>query len=177
MRSLGDEVGVNRKSIDRWISVLEADYIVFLLRPYHENYHKRLVKTPKLYFWDTRLACSLLRIRSAQELDSHYLRGGLFENLMIVEEHKERLNQGVRPLFCFWRDSSGLENDLLSEDSRGFLEITEIKSSQTISTDMFAGLEKFHTISGKMRVQSRRLLYAGSDHYVRKNIHVQGWGL
>jgi uncharacterized protein len=143
LTSLGNEVGVDRKTIDRWISVLEASYIIFLLRPYHENYHKRLVKTPKLYFWDTGLACSLLRIRSAQDLDTHYLRGGIFENMMIIEEHKDRLNQGERPHFWFWRDSGGLE--------------------------------KFHTISGKKRVQTMRLLYAGTDQYIRKNVQVRGW--
>lgn len=90
---------MDHKTIARLISVLEASYIIFLLKPYHENFNKRLVKSAKLYFWDTGVASSLLKIRSVEDLYSHYLRGGLFENMAIVEAHKKILNQVERAQF------------------------------------------------------------------------------
>ena len=175
LTSLGNDVGVDHKTIARWISVLEASYLVFLLRPHHENFHKRLVKSPKLYFWDTGLACSLLRIRTPQDIESHYLRGGLFENLAIVEAHKRSLNRGERPQYWFWRDFAGLEVDLLSEDGQNGFSVAEIKSSQTIGSEMFAGLEKFNALTGKKRVSQMRLMHAGEGSHVRKGVEVVGW--
>ena len=102
-----------RNTATSWISILEASYICYLLKPDHNNYAKRLVKTPKLYFYDTGLACSLLDIRNADQIATHFLRGGLFENLVINEFIKEEYNKGKEPNLSFWRDSIGNEVDLL----------------------------------------------------------------
>ena len=113
LSSLANECGVAVSTISTWISILEASYICYLLKPDYNNYAKRLVKTPKLYFYDTGLACSLLDIQTAEQVSSHFLRGGLFENLVINEFVKKSYNQGQEPDLTFWRDSTGNEVDLL----------------------------------------------------------------
>ena len=109
LSSLANECGVAVSTISTWISILEASYICYLLKPDYNNYAKRLVKTPKLYFYDTGLACSLLDIQTAEQVSSHFLRGGLFENLVINEFVKKSYNQGQEPDLTFWRDSTGNE--------------------------------------------------------------------
>ncbi|MCK9183715.1 MAG: ATP-binding protein [Fibrobacteraceae bacterium] len=173
LSQLGNEAGIDHKTAARWISILEASYIVFLLRPYHENFSKRLVKTPKLYFWDTGLACSLLRIRTATDLDVHFARGSLFENLAIVERLKHQINQGERPEAWFFRDSTGLEVDLLENDGHGGLQIYEIKSSQTIHPEMFSGLKKLQAAAGD-KITASHLIYTGSESYTRSGIRIHG---
>lgn len=173
LSSLGNEVGADHKTIARWISILEASYVVTLLRPHHANFHKRLVKTPKLYFLDTGLACSLLRIRNASDLDTHHMRGNLFENFAITELLKNRLNEGQKPSYWFWRDSSGHEVDLVSEES-GRLRAVEIKGSATLHSSHFDGLEWFARLAGD-QLESRHLVHAGSERYVRSGVEVIGW--
>lgn len=112
--SMANEVGMSVSTISEWVSVLEASYICYQLRPDYNNFSKRLVKTPKLYFYDTGLACSLLEIKSASQVATHYLRGDLFENMVINDFMKEALNAGVNPEMTFWRDSAGTEVDLLN---------------------------------------------------------------
>lgn len=145
--SLAVECGVAVSTISAWISVLEASYICYLLKPDHHNYAKRLVKMPKLYFYDTGLACSLLGIGSVEQLRSHYLRGGLFENLVINEFVKKSLNNAEEPDLTFWRDSTGNEVDLISHVD-GTQYAYEIKSGATYSTDFFKGLSKWSKLSG-----------------------------
>lgn len=173
LSGLGNEVGVDHKTIGRWISILEASYVVFLLRPHHANFHKRLVKTPKLFFYDTGLACSLLRIRSVAELESHYLRGGLYENFVLLELMKNRLNRGERPNFWFWRDSGGHEIDLLSEEG-GKLHALEIKASSTVHSSQFDGLHWFAKLAGD-QLGSMHLVNAGTDSYQRSGVTLHGW--
>ena len=173
LTALGNEVGVDHKTVARWLSILEASYVVFQLRPHHANFHKRLVKTPKLFFYDVGLACSLLRIRNPADLDSHYLRGGLFENFAILELVKNRLNRGERPSFWFWRDSSGHEIDLLSEEG-GKLRQVEIKASATLHSSHFDGLAWFGKLAGES-LDASHLVHAGTDAYRRNGAHVHGW--
>jgi uncharacterized protein len=115
LSSLATECGITHNTAKAWISVLEASYLVFQLRPHHTNFNKRLVKTPKLYFYDTGLAARLLGIRTAEQLVNHPLRGNLFETFVVAELVKSRLNRGESHGLYFWRDSSGNEVDVIAE--------------------------------------------------------------
>ena len=172
MSSLANEAGVDVKTIKSWISVLEASYVVFLLRPHYRNYGKRLVKTPKLYFYDTGLACSLLGIRSPEQLDSHYLKGELFESFIIAELQKHQYNQGQRPTDYFWRDNTGHEIDFLSEKG-GKVTVAEIKSGKTIRPDFFRGLDFYQKIAA-VEAPSY-LIYGGDTSQNRSNYTVLSW--
>ncbi|WP_195209746.1 MULTISPECIES: ATP-binding protein [Bacteroides] len=145
--SLANECGVSVTTATSWISILEASYICYLLKPDYNNYAKRLVKAPKLYFYDTGLACSLLDIRNADQTATHFLRGGLFENLVINEFIKEAYNKGEEPNLSFWRDSTGNEVDLL-RTVEGNQYAYEIKSGATYSSDFFKGISKWAKLSG-----------------------------
>lgn len=147
MSSLATECGVSVSTVSSWISVLESSYICYLLQPDYHNYSKRLVKMPKLYFYDTGLACSLLGINSTEQLSLHYLRGGLFENLVVNEFLKGSANKAEEPDITFWRDSTGNEVDLIQHiDGKQFAH--EIKSGATFSIDYFKGLAKWAKLSG-----------------------------
>lgn len=159
MSSLANECGVSVPTINSWLSVLQASYIVYLLQPDYQNFSKRLVKTPKLYFYDTGLACSLLEIKSETQVASHYLRGGLFENLVINEMSKRYLNKGERPNFTFWRDSTGNEIDLLIRNEAD-VQAIEIKSGQTYDSDFFKGLKYWSKLTNSDQVKST-VIYGG----------------
>ena len=139
VHSLASDVGISTPTAQAWLSVLQTSHIIFLLQPHFKNFNKRLVKTPKLYFTDTGLACNLLGIEKAEQLTSHFLRGGLFENLIILELLKNRYNQGKKSNLYFWRDNHGREVDCLVENIDRFKAI-EIKSSQTTNSAFFDGL-------------------------------------
>ena len=139
LASLGADAGVTHTTARHWLSVLEASYIVFRLPPYHGNLSKRLVKSPKLYFHDVGLASSLLGIESVRQIPTHPLRGALFENAVVAEALKHSYNRGRRPELSFFRDSRGLECDLLYP-SEGRLLAIEAKSGATIASDWFAAL-------------------------------------
>ena len=147
LSSLANECGISVTAATAWISILEASYICYLLRPDFNNYAKRLVKTPKLYFYDTGLACSLLEIQNAEQISTHFLRGGLFENLVIIEFIKVAYNKGAEPNLTFWRDSTGNEIDLLRTEG-GKQYAYEIKSGATYSPDFFKGISKWAKLSG-----------------------------
>lgn len=147
LSSLANDCGIAVSTANAWISLLEASYIIYLLRPDFHNYSKRLVKTPKMYFYDTGLACSLLDIKSVEQLMTHYLRGSLFENLVINEFVKGFLNRGTEPRLSFWRDKTGNEVDLLVDlDERQ--EAYEIKSGETFTSDQFKGISYWAKYSG-----------------------------
>lgn len=162
MSSLATECGVSIPTINSWLSVLQSSYIVYLLLPDYRNFSKRLVKTPKLYFYDTGLACSLLEIKSSSQVGSHYLRGGLFENMVINEFMKRKFNIGDRPSFSFWRDSNGHEVDLLMNEGN-HIDAVEIKSGQTYNTDFFKNLKYWGKLSGE-DIAHRRVVYSGTQH-------------
>lgn len=159
LSSLANECGVSVSTISAWISVLEASYICYLLKPDYNNYAKRLVKTPKLYFYDTGLACSLLDIRTPQQVTTHFLRGGLFENLVINEFVKAAYNCGTEPDLTFWRDSTGNEVDLL-QYINGKPYAYEIKSGATYSPDFFKGITKWAKLA-EVVPQQCAAIYSG----------------
>ncbi|MBQ0115029.1 MAG: ATP-binding protein [Bacteroidales bacterium] len=145
--SLANECGISVPTVNAWLSVLEASYICYTLRPDWNNFAKRLVKTPKLYFYDTGLACSLLDIKSPSQVATHYQRGSLFENMVINSVIKRAWNNAATTDLRFWRDSQGNEVDLLQYDSEKPAAF-EIKSGATFSPDYFKGLEKWAALSG-----------------------------
>ena len=166
VNSLGADVGVSHTTAREWLTILEASYIVFQLNPYHANIGKRLVKSSKLYFYDVGLASFLIGIENARQVATHPLRGPLFENVVVMEALKHRFNRGRQPHLWFFRDSGGLECDLLCETGRGVVAI-EIKSGSTVSNDYFAAL---HKVAGIVPgVVSRTVVYGGTERVQRSD--------
>jgi predicted AAA+ superfamily ATPase len=173
MSSMANDCGVSYKTVGAWLSVLEAGYIVFLLQPHHQNFGKRLVKTPKLYFHDTGLAAYLLGIADAEHLSIHSARGALFENLVIGEFMKQRFNQGLPSNLFFWRNNTGEEVDLVLEQGSQLLPV-EIKSGQTFNASFLDGLGKWRRYAGEAALPAR-LVYGGEDSMLRGGVAVQSW--
>ena len=172
--SLGDELGVSSNTITQWLSILEASFLVFSLAPWSVNIGKRLVKSPKVYFYDVGLACWLLGIKTVEQLQHHPLRGALFENLVVLEVMKCLRNQGLRDPLYFFRDSNGLEIDLLLDHANG-LQLVEIKASQTVSTPLFKSLRTVAALLGD-RVKSQHLIYGGAEQQSRTGVEVLPYG-
>ncbi|MCX7246178.1 MAG: ATP-binding protein [Burkholderiales bacterium] len=173
LSSLASDCGVSHNTVRAWISVLEASYVVFLLQPHHQNFGKRLVKTPKLYFVDTGLAAFLLGIRDPQHLSIHSARGALFENFVISELLKRRYNEGLPSNLFFWRNNAGDEVDLVIEQGEQLIPV-EIKSGQTFSSDFLAGLQKWMRLAGETCL-APRLVYGGEENMTRSGVLVQSW--
>lgn len=173
LNSLASDTGINASTAREWLSLLQATYIVYTLQPYFKNFSKRLVKTPKLYFYDTGLACSLLRIKTTEQLAWHYAYGHLFENFVITEIMKSYYNKGTRPSIYFWRDSQGHELDVLIEEGSNLIPI-EIKSSQTISSDYFDGLNYWNELAAA-NPENGYIIYAGKHVQQRSQGNVVNW--
>ncbi len=165
MSSLAIETGVDVKTISSWICVLETSFIAFRLQPYHENFNKRVVKMPKLYFYDTGLAIALLGFENERHLETHPFRGNFFENLIIVEFLKRRFNAGNPGNLFFWRDNVGNEIDLLLADGNSIIPV-EIKSGQTITNDYFKGILYWNKMT---QTQGGYVVYGGSSSQIRGN--------
>ena len=159
--ALCNETGVSAPTLKEWLSILEASYIVFKLQPYHANISKRLVKTPKIYFYDTGILCFLLGIENAKQLETHPLRGAIFENLVVTEFIKSRLNEGKMPNFYFYRDSRGTEIDLVQTVAND-LYFYEIKSSQTFNAKFYDNIKSVSKIFGD-RVTKSAVIYDGKE--------------
>lgn len=173
LSSLGNDAGVGHTTVRRWISVLEASFLVFLLRPYHRNFNKRLIKSPKLYFLDTGLLCYLLRIRSPEDLRLHGSRGGIFEGFVAAEIIKSFLNRGREPDLFFWRDSAGHEIDMVIEGPSGAVPI-EAKSGQTFSRDFLSGIRFWKDMTGEPDAPSA-VVYGGDSSFRREGVPVYSW--
>lgn len=173
MSSLAIDCGVSHNTIRSWLSVLEAGYVVFLLQPHHQNFGKRLVKTPKLYFHDTGLAAFLLGIRDAEHLSIHSARGALFENFVVSELIKHRYNQGLPSNLYFWRNNTGDEVDVVIEQGEKLLPL-EIKSGQTFNADFLTGINKWMKIAGNVAL-TPQLVYGGSEQMTRNGVEVRSW--
>jgi len=171
--SLAADCGITHNTAKAWLSVLEASYILFQLRPHHASFNKRLVKAPKLYFYDVGLAAWLLGIQTPEQIETHPLRGNLFETFVVAELMKSYLNRAERPAFYFWRDSNGVEVDLIIEQGERLMPL-EIKSGRTVAPDFFSGLERWTTLAGEKAVDPT-LVYGGTDNYRHKGIRVMGW--
>jgi len=172
LSDLASDCGITHNTAKSWLSILEASYIIYLLSPFHKNYNKRIIKTPKLYFYDTGLACRLLSIQNSDQVNSHPMRGALFESLVISEFFKSSFNKGLPGFYYFWRDRSGNEIDLLIEEG-GKIRPVEIKSGATLNTDYFKGLRRFASLAGE--IIEPTLIYGGDDSHVHAGVNVSSW--
>ena len=150
-----------KRQINNWVSILEASFLVFRLQPYFENFGKRVIKSPKLYFNDVGLAAYLLDISSVEQIARDPLRGGLFENLVISELIKSRYNKGLEPNIYFYRDSNHREVDVLFKSGNNLIPI-EIKSSKTFNIDFIDSINYFKKLS-ESRSPTGILIYAGEQ--------------
>jgi uncharacterized protein len=171
--SLGNDLGIDHKTAARWFSILETSFITFTLRPYFKNFNKRITKMPKLYFYDTGIVCSLLGIRNAQQLETHPLKGAIFENFIIVETLKNAYNQGVRPNLYFWRDQAGNEVDLLVDEGGAMFPV-EIKSAHTFKPDFFKGLNFFNALSDN-KPENAYVIYGGAQNLDSPTGNIRSW--
>jgi uncharacterized protein len=177
LSSLGADAGVTHATAKAWLSVLEAGYVAWRLPPFHANVSKRLIKTPKLHFVDSGLACYLLGIRSPEQLRNHPLRGAIFETWVVSEVLKSRTHRGLPPSLTFFRDRKGAEVDLVIELGRKLLAV-ETKSGQTIASDFFAGLENFADLvqtSHRQRDVRGFVVYGGAEPQRRSRASIIPW--
>ncbi len=173
LSSLGNDCGVTHKTASQWISVLEASFLIILLKPFHTNFNKRIIKSPKLFFLDVGLAAYLLGIESSNQLLTHPLRGALFETMVISEFHKYRFNQGRQSNYYYFRDNAGNEVDLIFEYG-GKIYPIEIKSGATIHSDFFSGIKYMNRLAGKQMAKGA-LIYGGNEWQERSSALVAGY--
>ena len=170
---LGADSGVSHNTVRAWMSVLEAGFVVFQLPPHHQNFRKRLVKTPKLYFYDSGLLVRLLGIEEPAQLRAHPLRGAVFENWVVVELLKACLNRGEEPQLFFWRDNVGNEVDVL-RDRGTRLHAWECKSGMTYVPEWAAGLANWGRLAAK-KAGTLHLVYGGNESFIRGGVRVLSW--
>lgn len=173
LSSLATDCGITHNTARAWLSLLETSYIIYFLRPHHRNFKKRLVKMPKLYFYDTGLAAYLADIEDKQHLLHHPLRGALFESFVITELLKARFNEGKQSNLYFWRDKSGHEIDCLIEESERLVPI-EIKSGKTVAEDFFDNLQYYQNLSG-VKPKDSFVVYGGGQAQPRSLGRVVPW--
>ena len=159
--SLANDAGVSPNTAKSWISVLESSYLLYRLQPYHHNFNKRLVKSSKLYFYDTGIACSLLGIREQNQVNSHYMKGSLFENLILNEFIKRNFNRGELHQPYFWQDNHGKEIDCVLENGARVTAV-EIKSGKTMSTNYFDNLKYWRSLAASPENQEY-VVYGGDQ--------------
>lgn len=169
--NFSNELGIDQKTVNAWLTVLETSFIAFRLPSYYRNFNKRILKSPKVYFYDTGVLCSLLGIKRPEDLNVHFARGSLFENLVILELMKKELNAGNTPAMYYWRDSHQNEVDLLKE-TNGKLTAIEIKSSETYHSDFLKGLKYFQKIAPD---SAAKLIYAGNLNHERDGIQISNF--
>lgn len=170
---IATDCSISMPTAKSWLSVLQASYICFTLQPHSNNFRKRIVKTPKLYFYDVGLACRLLGIQEEDQIKTHPLRGSLFENMVVTDLLKTSLNHGIDPSMFFWRDSAGLEIDLILE-SGNKLQPIEIKSGETFTASWLNNLNKWCSLAANKGTQPT-LCYGGSWTGKRSEIKVLPW--
>ena len=171
INSLANDTGISHTTARSWLSLLEVSYIIFLLQPYYVNISKRLVKSPKLYFYDVGLASFLLGIENKKQISRDPLRGNLFENMVVAEVLKYRFNQGKRSNLYFYRDSKGNEVDLLLVNGSDIFPI-EIKSGMTITRDYFKGLKHFAKLFPDRIPQGSGIVYGGDEAQQRTDVSI-----
>ncbi|WP_316769349.1 ATP-binding protein [Pedobacter frigiditerrae] len=173
LSALANACNISQPTAKNWLSVLESSYIIFLLQPYYENFNKRQVKTPKLYFYDTGLLCHLLKIKSGDGLTLNRLKGSIFENMIVTEFMKKSNHNYLNDEYYFWQDSHANEVDLLEPTADGF-SVFEIKATQTINADLFKNLDKFE-INASPKPVEKTLIYGGSENQKRSKHKVLSW--
>lgn len=177
--SLANDTGVSTNTVEQWLSVLEASYIIYRLKPYHANINKRLTKSSKIYFIDTGLACYLLGIGEPREVKTHYLLGGLFENMCIMDIRKQLINtSGIQAELYFYRDSNDKEVDLVVSVGASRLIPIEIKASGRPASSFIDGIESFKTaleVKKDIEVSSGYVIYTGHEEVTIRDIRYLNW--
>lgn len=164
IQSMATDAGVSPNTAKSWLSILEASYIIYMLQPHYKNFNKRLVKSPKLYFYDSGLACALLKLESVEQLKTHYLKGNLFENFVINEFFKFKLNKGRSPNFYFWQSKSKKEIDLLVDEGGRLLPF-EIKSSKTKQMHLLDNLLYWKTLNEQEDYDNLNVIFGGNESF------------
>ena len=172
MQSIGSECGITHNTVKSWLSVLQASCIIKLLQPYYANIGKRLVKSPKLYFLDTGLACLLLGIHRVEHLTGHPLRGSLFESYVVAEALKQMVHNGLPEKLRFYRDSKGNEVDLLTGGENRWIG-WEIKSAKTVSKDFFRGFSVLEDVVPNLL--KKTIIYGGEKKMHRQGTEILPW--
>lgn len=173
LTSLSNETGMSVTTIKQWLTLLQASYIVFLLQPYYHNIGPRLTKAPKIFFYDTGLACSLLGIETPDQLFTHYNRGNLFESMIISDLYKQRENKGMNPNIYFWRDKHDYEIDCIIEHPQKLVPV-EIKASQTFNRSFFEHMNKWNQLT-ETDPGDNIIIYGGNDSQNTKNGRLVSW--
>ena len=173
LTNLSNEAGISVPTVKSWLSILESCYILYQLPPFFNNFNKRLVKSSKLYFYDTGLACFLLGIKSGKTLIENEFRGALFENLAINEYIKQNFHSNTYHDFYYWRDSNGHEVDLLVSNQTAY-DAIEIKATKTVLPKLFEGLDALAAIS-KNTINRKILVYGGQESQNRTHYQVWAW--
>lgn len=171
--SLAADCGISPTTARHWISILQAGFIIHLLPPHHENFSKRIIKSPKLYFLDSGLLCYLLRIREADDILTHPMKGAIFETFVISEIYKAFAHRGEVPPLHFWRDSTGHEVDVVIDTGRSLVPV-EIKSGETIDPSFFDGLKYFISL-GSPALKTGVLIHGGEALYRRDQFVIRPW--
>ena len=173
LSSLANDCGISHSTASAWLNILEATYIIFRLEPHHKNFSKRLIKSPKLFFYDTGLLCFLLGAQSAVELETHPFRGAIMENWVATELIKTRFN-AHKPKNCyFWRDNKGNEIDFIIESGQKLIPV-EIKSGLTIASDFLKNIVYWSKLAGNSAGKGY-LIYGGKTDQFRTNVNILGW--
>lgn len=171
---VSNEIGIDVKTVQNWLSILNTSYITFTLPPYYRNIGKRIVKAHKLYFYDVGLVCYLLGLENVAQVATHPLRGALFENMVVAEFYKRYFNRGRTPHLYFYRDSSQKEVDLIEEQTFDQLHIYEIKSAKRYNSQFAAGLDYFKKLYGE-KVTNATVLYDGDESATFNGVLCQNW--
>lgn len=172
LTSLAVDTGVDTKTVQSWIGILESSFIIYLLRPHYKNFNKTIIKRPKVYFYDTGLVCSLLGISSGGQIPLHPLRGALFESLVVTELVKQRTNAGRPVNLYYWRDKTGHEVDIVIDNGLSLIPV-EIKAGKTVNSEFFGNIIYWNKLSGATKGY---IVYAGNQNEERSNgITVLNW--
>ncbi len=173
LSALANDCGISQTTATHWLSILETSYILYQLKPHHQNFNKRLVKTPKLYFYESALVCHLLGIESPEHLQTHAQRGAIFEGFVLAEIIKFYAAKGKTAPLYFWRDHLGTEVDALLEAGSNLFSI-EIKSTATFSENLLSGLKKWQKIAGE-KARGSFLVYGGQESFRYSDSEIVAW--
>lgn len=173
IHSLATDAGISPNTAKSWLSVLEAGYIIYLLKPHYVNFNKRLIQSPKLYFYDTGVACSLLHIQSKEQLNTHFLKGGLFENFVVNEFIKNYTNKGQKSPLYFWQSKDKKEIDIIVDNGTELLPF-EIKSAKTKGSHLFQNLKYWQKLNNS-HTNSLNLIYGGDENFKTSEGNYISW--
>lgn len=174
LTSLANDTGVSVNTVKSWLSLLETSYIIFLLKPYHNNFNKRVIKAPKLYFYDTGIVCSLLRVNDEKALRNYHLYGALFENFVLGEIAKQFYHSGKLPEMYYYKESNGKEIDCIIEKSSNKIIALEIKGGETFNKDYIKNLSKLFDENLAKGIK-KYLVYPEAKKMLIMDVNVLNW--